>query len=154
MNETEKLKKKLEETKKERDEFLAGWQRAKADFLNFKREDRERMQQIAGYAREELLAELFLVLDNVERAERLLKEEEKESKLVQGFLQIGKQLKDFMKAQGVQEVEAEGKEFDPRVHEAVGESDEGKSGFVTEVLEKGYRLNDRLLRPARVKVAK
>lgn len=153
MNEQE-LKKKLEEVERERDEFLAGWQRAKADFLNYKKEDRERMREIAEYAREELLLELFSVLDNLERAERQLKGEEQGNELVRGFLQIGKQLKGFLKSQGVQEVEAQGKEFNPQMHEAVGESKEGEPGRITEVMEKGYRIRGRLLRPAKVKVAK
>jgi len=145
--------KELEQLKKERDEFLAGWQRAKADLANYKKEEKERMASIAGYVKEQLFEELFAVLDNLERAEGLLKKGEEKNEIAQGFLLIARQLKEFLSLQGVREVEAEGKKFDPRVHEAVGEAQEGKSGHIVEVVEKGYMLGEKLLRPAKVKVA-
>lgn len=150
----EKLQKKLQELQKERDEFLAGWQRAKADFLNYKKEEGERMQGVAGYAKDELVCQLFVVLDNLERAEKELAEGDRQSKMAQGFLQIGKQLREFLASHGIKEVEAEGKEFDPKVHEAVGTVSGEKPGNVAEVVEKGYTLNSRLLRAAKVKVVK
>lgn len=146
--------KEIEKLKKERDEFLAGWQRAKADLVNYKKEDKERLQGILQYAREELLSELFLVLDNLERAQKELQEEDKDSKVVRGFLQIGKQLKDFLQKQGVKEIEAEGKNFDPSLHEAVDMVEGAHPGKVAEVTEKGYMIQNRLLRAAKVKVNK
>ena len=93
----EKLEKEIQKIEKEKDEFLAGWQRAKADLANYKKEDKERGQQLMEYVRQELLFPMLYVLDNLERAEQELKEEEKDSKLVQGFLQIARQLKEFLK---------------------------------------------------------
>ena len=78
----------------------------------------------------------------------------KEDKNVQGFLQIGNQLREFLKSQGVQELKAEQEKFNPEFHEAVGEVEGEKQGTVEEVVEKGYLLRGKLLRPAKVKVIK
>jgi len=150
----EKLQKKLEEAEKEKDEFLAGWQRAKADLANYKKEEKERMQGLMEYVKHEFLFSFLSVVDNLERAEGQLKEEEKSSKVIQGFLQIGKQLREFLKSQGVKEIEAKGKEFSPSLHEAIATVQGEKSGKVVEVLEKGYMIQNKLLRPAKVKVVK
>ena len=90
----------------------------------------------------------------MERAEGELKEEEKKSKVVQGFLQIGKQLREFLKSHGVKEIEAVGKDFNPALHEAIATTQGEKSGKVAEVVEKGYTVKNTLLRPAKVKVVK
>ena len=150
----EKLQKKIEELQKEKEEFLAGWQRAKADLQNYKKEEKERMQGLMEYIRQEFLFSFLSLIDNLERAELELKEEEKKSKVVQGFLQIGKQLREFLKSQGVKEIEAKGKEFNPSLHEAIATVEGEKPGKVAEVLEKGYMIQNKLLRPAKVKVVK
>lgn len=150
----EKLKKKIEELEREKEEFLGGWQRSKADFANYKKEEKERMQGLMEYVRQEFLFSFLSLIDNLERAEKELKEEEKSSKTVQGFLQIGKQLREFLKSQGVKEIEAKGKEFNPSLHEAIATVQGEKSGKVIEVLEKGYMAGNKLLRPAKVKVVK
>ena len=150
----EKLKKKIEELEREKKEFLEGWQRAKADFSNYKKEEKERMQGLVEYVKQEFLFSFLSLIDNLERAEKELKEEEKSSKTVQGFLQIGKQLREFLKSQGIREIEAKGKEFNPSLHEAIATVEGEKSGKVIEVLEKGYMVGNRLLRPAKVKVVK
>ena len=148
----EKLQKKIEELQKEKEGFLAGWQRAKADLANYKKEEKERMQGLMEYVKQEFLFSFLSLVDNLERAEAELKEEEKSSKTVQGFLQIGKQLREFLKNQGVKEIEAKGKEFNPSLHEAVATVEGEKSGRVAEILEKGYMIQNKLLRPAKVKV--
>jgi len=150
----EKLQKKIEGLQRERDEFLAGWQRAKADLVNYKKEEKQRLQGLMEYVRGEFLASLLPLVDNLERAEKELKDEEKNSKLVQGFLQIAKQFRDFLYSKGVKEIEAEGKEFNPSLHEAVATVQGEKSGKVAEVVEKGYTAGNTLLRPAKVKVVK
>ena len=146
---------KLEELQKEKDEYLAGWQRAKADFLNYKKEETERVQGYLEYANEEFLYSLLPILDNLDRAEKQISEEEKDSKVVQGFLQIAKQIRDFLKSQGVEEMQGQGK-FNPEIHEAIGEIvQEGRDpGEIAEVAEKGYMRKGRILRAAKVKVTK
>ncbi len=152
----EQLKKELEETQAQRDEYLAGWQRAKADFLNYKKEEISRLRELEEYRRAALLRDLLPVLDSLERAERELPEDIKTQTVAQGFLQIAKQLKDFLKNQGVEEIQAGGAAFHPALHEAIEETEaEGRAqGTVLEVLEKGYMFGGKLLRPAKVKITK
>jgi len=148
----------LEKIKKERDEYLDGWRRAKADFLNYKKDEDERLRLVAECAREELMKKILLILDNLSRAEKEVAEEQKEDKLVKGFLQIASQWREFLKSEGIEEIETVGRPFNPELHEAVEEVDPSaggeKSGMVAEEVEKGYIIRGRLLRPAKVKVVK
>jgi molecular chaperone GrpE len=150
----EELKKELEEVKAQRDEYLAGWQRARADFLNHKKEERERMQEFIKFAEEELLAELLPVIDNLELAQAQV--QGKDDMFSKGFLQIAMQLKRFLQDHQVGELKAEGEKFNPEFHEAAGEIEkEGvESGTIVDVLLKGYTLHGKLIRPAKVRVAK
>ena len=150
----EKFKKELEELTKQKDEYLAGWQRARADFINYKKEEMERIRGLNEDSQAGFLLKLLPLLDTVEYAERVVPPEMKEDKNVQGFLQIGNQLREFLKSQGVQELKAEQEKFSPEFHEAVGEVEGAKQGTVAEVVEKGYLLRGKLLRPAKVKVIK
>lgn len=152
------MEKEIEKLKKERDEYLDGWKRAKADFLNYKKEEDDRLREVAECAREELLRKILLILDNLARAEREVAEEQKDDKFVKGFLQIVSQWKEFLKSEGIEEIETVGKPFNAELHEAVGEVDPPagteKSGTVAEEVEKGYMMQGKLLRPAKVKVTK
>ncbi|MBI1971483.1 MAG: nucleotide exchange factor GrpE [Candidatus Wildermuthbacteria bacterium] len=145
--------KSIEEIKKERDEYLAGWQRARADFINYKKEEMERIRGLMEYAEAEFLLNILPILDNVERAEKNISDQAR-LPLGQGFLQIGQQIKNFLKSHGVEELKTEKEKFSPEFHEAVEEV-EGtglEQGTVTEVVEKGYMLHGKLLRPAKVKI--
>ena len=150
----EELQKELQEALKQRDEYLAGWQRARADFMNHKKEERERMQEFIKFAEEELLAELLPVIDNLELA--LSQVQGKDDTLSKGFLQIAMQLKHFLKDHQVEELKAEGEKFNPEFHEAAEEVEkEGtEPGTVVEVLQKGYTLHKKLIRPVKVRIAK
>jgi len=99
------------------------------------------MQGLMEYVKQEFLFSFLSMVENLERAEGELKEEEKNSKTVQGFLQIGKQLREFLKSHGVKEIEAVGKDFNPELHEAIATTKGEKPGKVVEVLEKGYTKN-------------
>src|SRR3989338_5692663 len=99
---TEELKKELEEAQKHRDEYLAGWQRARADFMNHTKEERSRMQEFMKFSEEEVLAELLPIVDNLDLA--LSQMEGKEDAVSKGFLQISLQLKRFLKDHEVQEL--------------------------------------------------
>ena len=151
---TEALQKELQEAMKQRDEYLAGWQRARADFMNHKKEERERMQEFIKFSEEELLVQLLPVVDNLELALEQLKG--KEDAVSKGFLQIAMQLKRFLKDHQVEELKSEGEKFNPEFHEAAGEVEkEGVGqGMIVEVLSKGYTLHGKLIRPAKVKIAK
>lgn len=161
------LNKKLEECEKKAAEYLAGWQRERADFLNYKKEEMERITGLVGYAAQELVIRMLPILDNLDVAEKKLSEDLRKNESVKGLLQIKNQLSEFLKSQGIEEIKSVGDppsheasdgqgKFDPKYMEVVEEVEiEGKeSGTVIEVVQKGYKINGELLRPARVKVTK
>jgi len=157
----EEFKKQLEECEKKAAEYLSGWQRERADFLNYKKEEMERIGQLINYAREELILEILPLMDNFEVIEKKLPENLKKNENIKGLLQIKIQFHDFLKSLGVEEIKSVGEKFDPKFHESVEEvepaspADKGiKSGIIVEEIQKGYKSNGRLLRPAKVKVSK
>ena len=160
----EELKKKLEECEKLKDEYLAGWQRERADFLNYKREELERIGEILKYTNVGLILNILPILDNFEIAEKKLPEDLKADVNIKGILQIKNQILDFLKNQGIEEIKTVGEKFDPNFHEAVEEIEpssakatEGKdikSGIIVEEIQKGYKIHGKVLRPAKVRVAK
>lgn len=150
---TEELKKKLAKCEKQRDEYLAGWQRAKADFINYKKEELQRLEELAKYGNEVLIKDLLVILDNFDLAITAM---EKAGTAEKGIYMIRSQFMEFLKKRGVEQIKVNiGDPFDPSVAEAIVhlESDE-PSGSVLEEIEPGYRLHDKILRPAKVKVAK
>lgn len=153
LNEIERL---LEETKRQKDEYLAGWQRARADFLNYKKEEVERFKEIINFAGEEMILKVLPLLDNLYLAEKHLPDNLKNDDYVKGFLQIKAQFLDFLKSQGVESIEALDKKFDPQFHEVVEEVEtkDKEPGIVAEEVQKGYLINQRLLRPTKVKITK
>jgi molecular chaperone GrpE len=154
--EIENLKKKLEECQKLKDEYLAGWQRARADLINYKKEELERVGELIKFSANGLILKILPILDNFEIAEKKLPENLKNDENVKGILQIKSQILNFLKEQGVEEIKSIGERFDPNFHEVVGEVEEkGKEpGTIIEEIQKGYKIDGRLLRPAKVKVAK
>jgi molecular chaperone GrpE len=154
--EIEKLKKKLEETEKLKQEYLAGWQRARADLINYKKEELERIGDFLNRANENFIFEFLPILDNFDSAEKMISKEKKELPEIKGVLQIKKQILDFFKKYGVEEVKSVGEKFDPAFHEVVEEvdTDSFETGTIVEEIQKGYKINGRVLRPAKVKVAK
>lgn len=125
--------------------------RLMADFQNFKRRTEKEKSDIYAYANEQLLTALLPVMDNFERA---LEHGDKEDKYAQGIEMIFNQMKEALEKSGLKEIEALEKPFDPNFHNAVlTEDKEGvESGHVTEVLQKGYTLNGKVIRPSMVKV--
>ncbi|PIZ01173.1 nucleotide exchange factor GrpE [bacterium (Candidatus Gribaldobacteria) CG_4_10_14_0_8_um_filter_33_9] len=151
--------KKLDECECLKQEYLTGWQRARADFLNYKKEEMERMSELLKYGQEELILKFLLILDNIERACQSFPQQgldEQIQQIAQGFFQVKKQMQDFLKAHGVDEIEVKiGDCFDPNFQEIVEEIEkQGGNSKIIEIMGKGYKINGRLLRPAKVKVAK
>jgi molecular chaperone GrpE len=140
------------ELERERDEYLDSLQRLKAEFDNFrKRTEGERAAQSAR-AGESLVKELLPVLDDLERA-LAAAEEHQEAQLEEGVRLVHRELAAALQREGLAEIETDG-HFDPHVHEALlAQPSEAEEGSVLEVVQKGYRLGDRVLRPARVVVA-
>jgi len=150
------LKKKIEELEKQKNEYLAGWQRAKADFLNFKKDEAERFKKILEYASEDLILEILPVLDNFEKAEKEISKNKENSNYLNGFLNIKLQLKNILTNRGIEELLSIGQKFDPNIHDAVEiiEDKNGNTGEILEEVQKGYKLNGKVIRPAKVKVIK
>ncbi len=149
------LQQELEAARAEAASNLDGWKRAKADYLNLKRDAERERVELAKFANLAFIIDLLPVLDNFSRAMQHLPPPAAQTEWVQGVQSIRKQLQDALSGMGVQEVGAEGT-FNPELHEAVAtEAHEGiASGTVIEVIQSGYTLHGRLIRPAKVKAAK
>ena len=149
----ESLKKALEEAKEKAEKHLANWQRAEADLINYKRRSEQERAEMASFANATLITDLLPALDDLERALENASDDFDGPAWVDGIRLIYRKLKAVLEDQGLLEIEAEGKEFDPNLHEAVM-CVQGEEGKVCEEIQKGYKLRDRLLRPAKVKVGK
>jgi molecular chaperone GrpE len=152
----EELKKKLEECEKQKCEYLTGWQRERAGFLNHKKEEMESVKELLKYANESFILKILPILDNFEVIDKKLPENLKKDESVKGLLMIKNQILDFLKAQGVEEIKSIGEKFNPNFHEVVEEIEakDKQPGTIIEEIQKGYKINGRLLRPAKVKVTK
>ena len=156
-NKTEDTEKKeLEKCEKQKQEYLAGWQRARADFLNYKKEETERIGQVLFFGLSEIVLKILPILDNFNRAEKKLPVDLKNNPDIKGILQIKSQIDDFLKNYKIEEMKTIGKKFDPNFHEAVEQIEaKGKEkGIIVEEIQKGYLIQGKVLRPAKVKVAK
>ena len=148
----EEFEQRLETAEAERDERTNDLQRVAADFDNYRKRVARDQESLATRAHERLVKELLPVLDDLERALQAAAEHE-EAKLADGVQLVYRELHDALSREGLAEVEADGK-FDPHVHEALlTQPSDREEGSVLEVLQKGYRLGDRVLRPARVVIA-
>lgn len=148
--------KKVKDLKKQLEECLENWKRERAAFLNYKREEGERIQGLVKFANQELILKLLPVLDNIYIAEEKLPKDLENNQLVEGILKTKTQILDFLKSQGVKEIKCLGEKFDPNFQEAVGEvkKRDSEPGIVIEEIKKGYTLYGRVVRPAKVKIAK
>ena len=128
--------------------------RLQADFDNYKRRMKKEKETDLKYKSQELATEIIPALDNFERALQTGADQENVASFIEGVEMVYQQLQQALEKVGVTEIEAEGKEFDPTVHQAVMQVQEDgfESNQVIEVLQKGYQLKDRVIRPAMVKV--
>ena len=138
--------------KEQAEQYLAKWQRAQADFANFKKRTEQERAEFAKFANSVLMCSLLPVIDDFERALET-SSEAVDSGWVEGIELIYRKMMTELENQGLCRIEAEEQEFDPNFHQAVL-YEEGEEGKVIEELQKGYMLHDRLLRPTMVKVGK
>ena len=137
---------------KERDEYLEALQRLKAEFDNYRKRVARDQQELAARAHERLVKELVPVLDDLERALEAVAEHE-EAKLEEGVRLVHRSLADLLAREGLIEVETDGK-FDPHTQEALlSQPSDEEEGSVLQVLQKGYSLGERVVRPARVVIS-
>ncbi|MDP3785378.1 MAG: nucleotide exchange factor GrpE [bacterium] len=161
-----KLRAELKSCKLEKAEYLAGWQRAKADFINARKNEERARAEFLKYAEERALYDILAVADSLELALKMMEGLPADSASVAtsaketasakaGMEQIYSQLRAFLKSHGVMPIESAGEKFNPIEHEALENeevTEEAQDNIVLEELQKGWRLYDRVLRPAKVKV--
>ena len=147
----EVLKQALVEEKKKAEANLAGWQRAQADFINYKRRSEQGKEEMGKFANAILMLNLLPILDDVERAFAAIPPHLAKASWVDGIRLIERKLWASLEGQGLSLIKALGEPFDPNFHEAVRQG-KGKEGVVVEELEQGYKLHDRVIRPSKVVV--
>ncbi len=152
--EIDALKKLLEDKQKEIVEYKNRWLRAQADFDNYRRRMQREIEEINQYAGEQLVKDILPVIDNFERALDSVKETD--DPFYKGVKLIYQQFIDILKKHEIKQIEALGKPFDPKYHEAVVmvESEEFEPNTVAEVLLNGYMYHSKVIRPSMVKVVK
>lgn len=150
------LRDRLKEKETEAAEYLDSLQRLQADFENYKKRTLKEQTEFLQVASKNLILELIPVVDNLERALNAGKEAKDSNSLSKGVEMVYAQLMDILEKAGVSEINPQGEEFNPHHHEAVMQvnSDKHADNTIVEVLQKGYLLKGRLLRPASVKVSK
>jgi len=142
-----KLKRELDSCRKDKEEYLAGWQRAKADYINYKKDEERRAEDFIKFANTGILRELLDVADSIEKAAMLSDNH--------GIKNIYAQMLGIFEKFGVKKIDSAGQLFDPARHESVAETqapDRESDNKILEELQAGYTMHDRVLRPARVKV--
>jgi molecular chaperone GrpE len=150
--ETKQDEEELVALQRERDEFLDALQRLKAEFDNFRKRTAREQADLVTRANERLVKELLPVLDDLSRA-LVAAEEHEEAALEDGVKLVYRALAELLRREGLVEIGTDGR-FDPHVHEALlSQPSEAEEGSVIEVVQKGYKLGERVLRPARVVVA-
>jgi len=148
----EVLQKQLEEAEAKAAENLDGWQRAQAEFVNYK--NRVQRDRVADYAsmKGDIIRKMLPVLDDLVRS---LAHRPENDSWADGMELIARKFQNVLEAEGVTVIEATGKPFDPNFHEAISSepSEDVESGYVIDVVQNGYMLGERVIRPAMVRVA-
>lgn len=154
--EIEALRQQLADQQAKAEEYLDGWQRARAEFANYKKRVEREQSQAYQMAAGSILKRYLEVLDDLERALKNRPKEGEGQAWANGIELIYNKLLAFLENEGVKQFQAEGQSFDPNYHEAVTseDSDQHSSGQIIEVLQQGYLLGERVLRPAMVRVAR
>lgn len=147
------LEEEVASLEEEKDKFYNKLQRLQADFVNYRNRTKREKESVALEAKIELVNEILPVIDNFERA---LSAEGEKDDLRTGVEMIYKQLLNNLKSQGLEKISTVGEEFDHKYHEAIMqvEDSEEESGKIVEEMQKGYLIDDKVIRPAMVKVAK
>lgn len=154
--EIERLKAELESARSGADEYLAALQRERAEFLNYKRRTAEEREAMLGLANESLLSKVIAIADDFDRAVDAKPAEIADHAWVEGMAAIDRKLRLLLESEGVRPIDAApGRVFDPREHDAIANvpGTDRRDGEIVEEVRRGYRLRDRVLRPALVAVA-
>lgn len=147
----ETLTQSLNKEKTKAEDYLANWQRAQADFINYKRHNEQEREEISKFANTALMFSLLPIIDDLERAFASIPPKLARLTWVDGIRLIERKFQANLEAQGLSQIKAVGEPFDPNFHEAAMHG-KGKEGIVVEELQKGYKLHDRVIRPSMVVV--
>ena len=147
----ETLKQALTEAKAKAEENLAGWQRAQADFINYKRRNEQEKEETNKFANSTLILSILPALDDLGRALTSIPPRLAKLSWVDGIKLIERKLQTSLEAQGLSQIKALDEPFDPNLHEAMRQG-KGKEGIVIEEIQKGYKLHDRVIHPSKVVV--
>lgn len=150
------LKEKIKKLEEEKEEYLDGWKRARAEHLNYIKEEQERIKKLFKIANEGLILKILPVLDSFKRAKEAISQDLKGDQIIQGFLQIENQIKEILKKEGLEEIEVKiGEKFNPEIHEAIGKEERKDlpPESIVEVVERGYKFQGKVIRPAKVKLS-
>jgi molecular chaperone GrpE len=155
-DELEKLKNELEEAQAKATEYLDGWQRAQAEFANYKKRQEAEWAQMRSRVTADVLRNVLPAVDDFERALSTSPDDVDQSNWREGVILIKTKLDAILESEGVTPIETEGQAFDPLYHEAVTyeEADGYEEGQIIGEVQRGYMLGERILRPALVRVAK
>ena len=150
----QEAERELEKARQQAEESTRSWQRSAADFANYRRRTEEERGVMAQFSNAVLITKLLAVLDDFDRALANVPEDAHEG-WVEGIQLVERKLRTVLESEGVTPIEAEGQPFDPNLHEAVvhQETTEYPDNYVMDEVQRGYRLGDRVLRPALVRVA-
>lgn len=150
------LQEELAQTTAKANEYLEGWQRSMADFSNYKKRIEREQAQIQQMATANVIRRYLELFDDLERALKNRPKEAEAASWADGVELIYRKFLAYLESEGVQLIDVDGQYFDPNFHEAISHEDhpELASGQVIGVVQQGYRLGDRVLRPARVRVAR
>lgn len=144
--------KEIDELKKKCEEGFNRFIRLQADFENYKKRVAKERESMYNSALENIIIQMLPVIDNMERAAGVFKGDGLDSKYIEGLDMIFKQLMTILQNNGLKEIEALGKEFDPNLHHAVMQAEGEEENKIVEVFQKGYMLADKVIRPSLVKV--
>lgn len=150
-----KLKEELNEFKKKAEDYLNSWKRTAADFENYKKRQEKEARELVQFAQEITVVKILPTLESLENALKHSPADERYKTWSAGVIKIVQQLEKVLMEMGIEKIKTVGEKFDPAVHEAVETvSGQEKSGMIIEEVQSGYKLNDKVIRPAKVKVIK
>ena len=156
------LKEKITKLEKRAEENLDGWKRAKADYINFKKESETKQTELIQFVTANIVGGLLPVLDSFKQAVKHIPEKQEKENWVVGIIQTKKQIDNFLRDLGLEEIKTVGEKFDPKFHEAVdkkkaSQTGQGENkieeGIILEEVSGGYKMGDKVLIPAKVIVA-
>lgn len=151
----EKLNQELTEFKQKAEDYLASWKRTAADFENYKKRREKEDRELLQFAQEVTVVKMLPTLESLEQALKQAPNDPKFKTWSEGVIKIVQQLEKVLLEMGVEKIKAVGEKFDPDLHEAVEQVEgEEASGTILEEIQTGYKLNGKVIKPAKVKVTR